>query len=115
MTCGIWMPAARPCSSRPAIRISIVGASAHTIEVIVNRLRPMMNNCRRERWSPSRPNGTSASPNISTYPDTTICSWVDAAPNAASIDGSATLTLLRSRIVRAATETHTQNARQRWP
>ena len=115
ITCGIWMPAASPCTSRPMISTSIVGASAHTIEVIVNRLRPTMNRVFRERWSPSRPNGTSASPNISTYPDTTICSWVDAAPNAASIDGSATLTLLRSRIVRAATETHTQNARQRWP
>src|SRR5690606_25309399 len=41
------------------------------------------------------------------------CRSVDVEPSATSIDGRATLTFDRSRIVSAATATHTQNARQR--
>src|SRR5215218_6486258 len=42
------------------------------------------------------------------------CSSVELAPNADSIEGSATLTFVRSRIVSPATATHTQYARQRF-
>jgi hypothetical protein len=51
---------------------------------------------------------------VRTYPETISCSSVDPAPSADSIDGSATLTFDRSRIVSPATATHTQNARHRW-
>ena len=57
--------------------------------------------------------GTSTSPKVRTKPDTISCSWVELAPRTSPIDGSATFTFVMSRIVIAATETHTQNARQR--
>src|ERR671911_217740 len=42
------------------------------------------------------------------------CSSVEVDPKACSIEGSATFTFERSRIVSAATATHTQYARQRF-
>ena len=65
-TCGIWMPAATPCRSRATSSTSPVGASAQARLVSVNRLRPMTNSVRRDRWSPMRPAGTSVRPNVST-------------------------------------------------
>ncbi len=57
--------------------------------------------------------GTSTSPKVSTNPDTISWSCVELAPSTSPIDGRATFTFVMSRIVIAATETQTQNARQR--
>ena len=65
-TCGIWMPAATPCTSRAMSSTVAFGASAATMLVRVKRLRPTMKSVFRERWSPMRPAGTSVSPNVST-------------------------------------------------
>jgi hypothetical protein len=65
-TCGIWMPAATPCSRRAIRSTAPLGASAHARLVTVKRLSPMMNSARRERWSPMRPAGTSVRPKVST-------------------------------------------------
>ena len=48
-TCGIWMPAATPCSSRAIISMSGLTATAQTRLVTVNSDRPTMNSARRER------------------------------------------------------------------
>ena len=65
-TCGIWMPAATPCRSRPIMSISGLIARAQSRLVTVNSESPTMNSARRDRWSPSRPIGTRTSPKVST-------------------------------------------------
>ena len=49
----------------------IVGAAPLSALVVTNAARAIMNIGRRPNVSPSRPAGTSASPNASAYPDTT--------------------------------------------
>lgn len=46
---------ASPCSARPAISTSTLGARAQTTEVTPKPTRPAMNMRRRPNWSPSEP------------------------------------------------------------
>ena len=75
------------------------GASPQAAEVTVNRARPIANIRRRPYRSPSRPPVIMPAAKVSPYPATT--SWIAAGPACRScwIDGSATLTMKKSRKV----------------
>ena len=58
-TCGVIAEAAKPCSTRAPIRVSMVGAMPHSSEPSVKPATPIRNIFLRPMMSPSRPKGKS--------------------------------------------------------
>jgi hypothetical protein len=52
--CGIRIAANRPCTSRAAISVPVVGARPHRTEEAVKPVTPSRNRRRRPKMSPSR-------------------------------------------------------------
>lgn len=98
-TWGVIIAAAPPCSTRATSRNPAVGASPQAALVTVNSARPTVNIRRRPYRSPSRPPLIMPTANASPNPATT--SWMAAGPACRRpwIDGSATLTMKKSRNV----------------
>ena len=111
--CGASAPAAMPCARRAATSMpsfcAAPAAALHTTKPASAarniRLRPTA--------SPRRPAGTSASPKVSAYPETTH--WIAAgdAPRLSRMDGSATATMLTSSRLMNPAVSVTERARQR--
>ncbi len=95
--CGATMPAAVPWISRNTTSQPVLGANPHAAEATVNTASPKRKAWRRPRMSPSRPAGTSASPKVRAYPETTHAWVASEAPSPRSSEGSATLTIEVSR------------------
>jgi len=53
IACGMIMAEPAPCTARATISQPTLGASAHTADITVNRLRPTRNSRRRPNRSPS--------------------------------------------------------------
>src|SRR3954452_10976914 len=111
--CGARQPAASPCTIRAATSRAAVGAAPAAALQTTKPTRPMRNIRRRPRASPSRPAGTSASPKVSAYPDTTHWTADGEAPTSRWIEGSATETMLTSSRLMNPTTRVTDRARQR--
>jgi hypothetical protein len=88
---------ARPCSPRNAMRTTVLGASAHRIEVKPKPARPIVNMRRRPKWSPREPPTRSSETSESRYASTTHCCPASPMPRSRCIAGSATLTTVASR------------------
>lgn len=91
--CGATMPAAVPWISRNTTSQDGPGARPHAAEASVNTASPNRKARRLPCMSPSRPAGTSASPKVSAYPETTQDWAASEAPRPRSIEGSATFTI----------------------
>ena len=89
--CGLSIPEPTPCRSRARLSISIDGASPAITAPTTNTATPARNRRLRPLASPSRPDGTSSSPNASAYPDTTHCRPEVSDCRSRPITGSATL------------------------
>ena len=61
-TCGVISPPPTPCTTRATEIHSALWAAPHSTLDSVNRATPAMKTVRRERASPRRPAGTSATP-----------------------------------------------------
>jgi hypothetical protein len=94
--CGVSRPPATPCSSRATTSSPALGAAPLSALVTTNAQSAMTYIRRRPIASPSRPAGTSTSPRVSEYPDTTHCTVAGDASRPRWIDGSATFTMLTS-------------------
>ena len=86
-----------PWSARPAISISIVGASAHSSETAPKPATPIENTRRSPKTSPSEPPTRISAPSVSRYALATHCWPASPPPRSSRIAGSATLTAVPSR------------------
>ena len=85
-----------PCSARPMISTSIVGASAQTSETTPKPPTPIENTRRSPYRSPSEPATRISEPSVSRYAFETHCWPASPPPRSSRIAGSATLTTVAS-------------------
>jgi len=111
--CGVTRPPAAPCSSRATVRKAAFGARPHAALATVNSPSPTMNTVRRPLASPSRPAGTSSSPKVSAYPESTHCTSLSPACRPLRSEGSATFTIDTSSSTMNPATRVTDNAFQR--
>ncbi len=88
----------RPCTARATISISRPGAAPPTSEASPNRSSARTNIRRCPKWSAARPPNIKKPANVIAYASTIHCSSGAENPRFNWIEGSATLTMLRSRI-----------------
>src|SRR4051812_3375759 len=93
LICGVSAPPASPWTRRAMMSHTLLCAAPQAALASVNAASATTNMVRRPRRSPSRPAGTSSSPKVSAYPDTTHCKSLCWALRPASIEGSATFTM----------------------
>lgn len=114
ITCGLSIPPAAPCSRRAITSHSGPTAIPAKALAAVNAASAIRNILPRPWTSPSLPMGTSTSPNVRAYPDTTQDSATCGAPRPCWMEGSATLTMLTSSKVMNPASRHSARMRQRW-
>ena len=85
-----------PCSARPAISNSMLGATAHSTDTTPNPPTPIENTRRSPKRSPSEPPTRISEPSVSRYAFETHCWPARPPPRSARIAGSATLTAVAS-------------------
>src|SRR5215207_9674517 len=102
-----------PWTKRAPISISWLPASPHSSEASVNTARPVRNMSRRPIRSPSRPASSSRPPNAIRYALTTHARLDCEKPRSLWIDGSATVTIVPSRMIISIPAQSTSSARQR--
>src|SRR5215204_2865217 len=102
-----------PCRNRAPISISWFWASPHSSEATVNTARPVRNMWRRPIRSPSRPARSSSPPKAIRYAFTTQARLDCEKPRSLWIEGSATVTIVPSRMIMSIPAQSTTSARQR--
>jgi hypothetical protein len=99
-----------PCAKRATISNAWVSARPQANDATVNRARPPRNTRLSPTRSPSRPASSSSPPNAIRYPLTTHSSPVALNPSARWIDGSATVTIVPSKMIIMVTAQSTASA-----
>ena len=89
---------ARPCTARAATSTIWSGAAPPASEASPNRIKPATSVRRCPKWSATRPPSIRKPANVIAYASTTHCRSGEEKPRSDWIDGSATLTMLRSRM-----------------